>query len=36
MRKAWPLVRDGLVKGDFTGTEPNEFWLPDIAEHFTA
>ena len=35
-RKAGPPVHDDLVKRDFTAPGPNELWLTDITEHWTA
>ena len=35
-RRAGPLVHDDLVKRDFTAQQPNQLWLTDITEHWTA
>nr|WP_206473170.1 DDE-type integrase/transposase/recombinase [Dietzia sp. KRD202] len=35
-RKAGPPAHDDLVERDFTATGPNELWLTDITEHWTA
>jgi transposase InsO family protein len=35
-RKAGPPVHDDLVERDFTAAGPNELWLTDITEHWTA
>jgi len=35
-RKAAPPVHDDLVERDFTAAGPNELWLTDITEHWTA
>jgi putative transposase len=35
-RKAGPPVHDDLVERDFTAERPNELWLTDITEHWTA
>jgi transposase InsO family protein len=35
-RKAGPPVHDDLVQRDFTADGPNQLWLTDITEHWTA
>ena len=35
-KKVGPPVHDDLVKRDFTADAPNQLWLGDITEHWTA
>lgn len=35
-KKAGPPVHDDLVNRDFTADGPNQLWLTDITEHWTA
>jgi hypothetical protein len=35
-KKPGPPVHDDLVGRDFTAEEPNQLWLTDITEHWTA
>ena len=35
-RKAGPPVHDDFVLRDFTATRPDQLWLTDITEHWTA